>query len=57
MPAVTRFGDSSTTGLGCSATTTVVGPSTDVFCNSKGVERKGDPAAAHTFPNSACPPV
>ena len=57
MPAVTRTGDATTTGHGCSATTTVVGPSTDVFCNSKGVERKGDPAAAHTIPNSASPPV
>ena len=52
MPAVTRTGDVTTTGHGCSATTTVVGPSTDVFCNSLGVERKGDPAAAHTIPNS-----
>ena len=57
MPAVTRTGDATTTGHGCSATTTVVGPSTDVFCNSLGVERKGDPAAAHTIPNSASPPV
>jgi len=57
MPAVTRTGDATTTGHGCSATTTVVGPSTNVFCNSKGVERKGDPAAAHTIPNSATPPV
>ena len=57
MPAVTRFGDSSTTGHGCSGTTTVAGPSTDVFCNSKGVERKGDPTAAHTIPNGASPPV
>ena len=50
MPAVTRFGDSSTTGHGCSGTTTVAGPSTNVKCNSKGVERKGDPLAAHTIP-------
>ena len=57
MPAVTRAGDATTTGHGCDATTTVVGPSTNVFCNSKGVERKGDPAAAHTIPNSATPPV
>ena len=57
MPDVTRTGDATTTGHGCSATTTVVGPSTNVFCNSKGVERKGDPAAAHTIPNSATPPV
>ena len=57
MPAVTRFGDSSTTGHGCSGTTTVVGPSENVFVNSRGVERKGDPAAPHTIPNSATPPV
>ena len=57
MPAVTRTGDATTTGHGCDTTTTVVGPSTDVFCNSLGVERKGDPTAAHTIPNSASPPV
>ena len=49
MPAVTRFGDASSTGHGCSATTTVAGPSTNVFCNTKGVERKTDPTAAHTI--------
>ena len=47
MPAVTRTGDATTTGHGCDTTTTVVGPSTNVFCNSLGVERKGDPTAAH----------
>ena len=57
MPGVTRDGDATTTGHGCDATTTVTGPSTDVFCNSKGVERKTDPTAAHTIPNSASPPV
>ena len=57
MPGVTRDGDATTTGHGCSATTTVVGPSGDVFCNTRGVERKGDPAAPHTIPNSATPPV
>ena len=56
MPAVTRDGDATTTGHGCHTTTTVTGPSTDVFCNSKGVERKGDPTAAHTIENSAIPP-
>ncbi len=56
MPAVTRFGDSSTTGHGCSGTTTVAGPSTNVKCNSKGVERKGDPTAGHTIPVGS-PPV
>ena len=57
MPAVTRFGDASSTGHGCSATTTVAGPSTNVFCNTKGVELKGDPTAGHTIPNGASPPV
>jgi uncharacterized Zn-binding protein involved in type VI secretion len=57
MPAVTRTGDATTTGHACDFTTTVTGPSTDVFCNSKGVERKGDPTAAHTIPNGASPPV
>ena len=57
MPGVTRKDDVTTTGHGCSATTTVVGPSTNVFCNTKGVERKTDPTAAHTIPNGASPPV
>ena len=57
MPGVTRKDDVTTTGHGCSATTTVVGPSEDVFCNTRGVERKGDPAAPHTIPNGASPPV
>ena len=57
MPGVTRKDDVTTTGHGCSATTTVVGPSEDVFCNTRGVERKTDPTAAHTIPNGASPPV
>ena len=57
MPGVTRKDDVTTTGHGCSATTTVVGPSGDVFCNTRGVERKTDPTAAHTIPNGASPPV
>jgi uncharacterized Zn-binding protein involved in type VI secretion len=47
MPGVCRDGDATTTGHGCDATTTVTGPSTDVFCNTKGVERKTDPTASH----------
>ena len=47
MPGVTRTGDATTTGHGCDTTTTVTGPSTDVFCNSLGVERKTDPTASH----------
>ena len=57
MPGVTRDGDATTTGHGCDATTTVTGPSTNVFCNTRGVERKTDPTAAHTIPNGASPPV
>ena len=58
MPAVARVTDASSTGHGCSATTTLAGPSTNVFCNTKGVERKGDPLAAHTIPfTSGSPPV
>ena len=57
MPGVTRDGDATTTGHGCDVTTKVTGPSTNVFCNGKGVERKTDPTAAHTIPNSASPPV
>ena len=47
MPGVTRDGDATTTGHGCDATTTVTGPSTDVFCNSLGVERKTGPTVSH----------
>jgi uncharacterized Zn-binding protein involved in type VI secretion len=57
MPGVCRKDDTATTGHGCDTTTTVVGPSEDVFCNTRGVERKTDPTAAHTIPNSASPPV
>ena len=58
MPAVARFGDVTSTGHGCSATTTLAGPSTNVFCNTRGVERKGDPLAGHTIPfTSGSPPV
>ena len=47
MPGVTRDGDATTTGHGCNTTTTVTGPSTNVFCNGLGVERKTDPTASH----------
>lgn len=49
MPAIARNGDPTTTGHGCDATTTVTGPSSNVFANSIGVERKGDPTSAHTI--------
>ena len=57
MPGVARENDTASTGHGCDTTTTVVRPSTNVFCNTRGVERKGDPTAAHTIPNGASPPV
>ena len=50
MPAVARNGDPTTTGHGCDGTTTVTGPSSNVFANSKGVERKGDPTVSHLIP-------
>ena len=57
MPGVARENDTASTGHGCDTTTTVVGPSEDVFCNTRGVERKTDPTVAHTILNSASPPV
>ena len=50
MPGVCRIGDGTTTGHGCDGTTTVTGPSGDVFCNGKGVERLGDPTVSHDTP-------
>ena len=49
MPAVARIGDSASTGHPCTGTTTITGPSSNVFANSKGVERKGDPTVVHTI--------
>ena len=49
MPAIARNGDPTTTGHGWDATTTVTGPSGNVFANNIGVERKGDPTSAHTI--------
>lgn len=57
MPAVARKDDTTTTGHDCDTETTVVGPSANVFVNSRGVERKGDPTADHTIPSGpACVP-
>jgi uncharacterized Zn-binding protein involved in type VI secretion len=50
MPAIARIGDPTTTGHGCDSTSTVIGPSGNVFANNKGVERQGDPVAPHTIP-------
>lgn len=49
MPAVARIGDSTTTGHACTGVTTITGPSSNVFANGKGVERKGDPTVVHTI--------
>ena len=52
MPAVARNGDPTTTGHGCSATTTVTGPTgagAKVFANNIAVECKGNPTAPHTI--------
>jgi uncharacterized Zn-binding protein involved in type VI secretion len=49
MPAVARQNDSFSTGHGCTVTSTITGPSTDVFANGRGVERKGDPSVQHTI--------
>ena len=49
MPAIARDGDSTTTGHGCDAVTTVTGPSSNVFANNIGIERKGDPTSGHTI--------
>ena len=57
MPAAARLNDPTTTGHGCDSTTTVVGPSNNVFVNNLGLERKGDPTAPHTIPSGpACVP-
>jgi len=57
MPAVARNGDPTTTGHGCDGTTTVTGPSGDVFVNGIGVERQGDPTSPHTIKSgNSCVP-
>ena len=48
MPAVARQNDSFKTGHPWTvATSTLTGPSTDVFVNGRGVERRGDPSVVH----------
>jgi uncharacterized Zn-binding protein involved in type VI secretion len=57
MPSIARDGDPTTTGHGCDATTTVTGPSGNVFANNIGIERQGDPTSAHTIPSgNSCVP-
>ncbi len=57
MPKVARQNDQFKTGHGCATTSTVTGPSTDVFANGRGVERKGDPSVVHSIKRgSKCKP-
>ena len=57
MPAVSRKGDSLSTGHGCVGTTTLNTPGqSTVFANSILVARIGDPTVAHPNPpNPPCP--
>jgi uncharacterized Zn-binding protein involved in type VI secretion len=57
MPAVSRKGDSLTTGHACVATTTLATPGqSTVFANKILVARITDPTVAHSFPPvPACP--
>jgi uncharacterized Zn-binding protein involved in type VI secretion len=54
MPAVARIGDTIATGHGCDGTTTLTGPSTDVFANNIGIERQGDPTVVHRLTGRGC---
>lgn len=54
MPAVSRIGDTIATGHGCDGTTTLTGPSTNVFANNIGVERQGDPTVVHRLTGRGC---
>jgi uncharacterized Zn-binding protein involved in type VI secretion len=54
MPAVARIGDSIATGHGCDGTTTLTGPSTNVFANNIGIERQGDPTVVHRLTGRGC---
>ena len=54
MPAIARIGDSISTGHGCDGTTTLTGPSGDVFVNGLGVERAGDPTVVHRLTGRNC---
>ena len=53
---VARIGDPTTTGHGCDATTTVIGPTgatAKVYANNLGIECKDNPTAAHTIPSGS----
>lgn len=51
MPAVARQNDQFNTGHGCATTSQLTGPSSNVFANGRGVERKGDPSVSHPVDN------
>ena len=56
MPAVSRQGDSLTTGHACVATTTLATPGqSTVFANSILVARITDPTVVHLFPPNVPP--
>ncbi len=51
MPAISRKGDSLTTGHGCASTTTLDTPGqSTVRANSILIARVGDPTVSHPFP-------
>jgi len=58
MPAVSRKGDSLSTGHICTGTTTLDTPGqSTVFANSILIARVGDPTVSHPFPpNPPCAP-
>lgn len=51
MPAVARQNDQFRTGHAGDSVSSLTSPSTDVFANGIGVERKGDPSAPHWIKN------
>jgi uncharacterized Zn-binding protein involved in type VI secretion len=53
MPAVTRIGDSLSTGHGCASTTTIASSNqstTNVYANSILIDVVGAPTVSHPFP-------
>jgi uncharacterized Zn-binding protein involved in type VI secretion len=53
MPAISRVGDSLTTGHGCDSTTIIESGSPNVFVNGLAVARIGDPTPIHLEPGGA----
>ena len=54
MAKVARIGDTIATGHGCDGTTTLTGPSGNVFANDRGIEREGDPTVSHRISGRNC---